>query len=76
MRAGGANNTTQHIQDLSLCGLFFMEVTKKIDQEFGAHRSTTHTTPEAYRDISIIVEHLLHKEVMERAGEKENSSIH
>ena len=66
MRTGGANNTPQHIEDLSLCGLFFLKVCKKIDREFGAHRSTAHTTPDAYRDISKIVEHLLQTKVVEK----------
>ena len=66
MRAGGANNTPQHTEDLSLCGLFFMEVSKKIDKEFGAHRSYAHTTLDAYRDISKMVEKLLGNKVVER----------
>lgn len=52
MRAGGANTTTQHIEDLSLCGLFMMKVARKIDHQFGAHHTCAHTTLDACEDIS------------------------
>lgn len=42
MRAGGSNITPQHIEDLSLCGLFLMDVTKKVDDEYQVH----HTPPQ------------------------------
>ena len=58
MRAGGANVTPQHIEDLSLCGLFLMQVAKKIDMEFGAHRTTAHTTLDAFKDIDKLSRHL------------------
>lgn len=64
MRAGGANVTPQHITDISLCGLFLMDVAKKIDHEFGAHRSASHTTLDAYKDISKLAQHLLEKGVV------------
>ena len=63
MRSGGANVTTQHIEDLSLCGLFLMEVAKKVDKEFAAYRSTAHTTTDARKEIDKLSNLLLEHEV-------------
>ena len=43
MRTGGSNLTQQHAEDLSLCALFLMEASKKVDHEFGVNRYTSHT---------------------------------
>ena len=59
MRAGGSNITTKHTEEISLSGLFLMEVTKKIDQEFGVHHSTKHTTTDAWNDVKTIANHLI-----------------
>ena len=64
MRSGGANVTTQHIEDLSLCGLFLMEVAKKVDKEFAAHNSTAHTVTDAQKDITKLSNLLLEQEVV------------
>ena len=34
MRGGGGNITTSHGEDVSLCALFLMEASKKVDREF------------------------------------------
>ena len=61
MRAGGSNITPTHAEDLSLCGLFLMDVTKTIDQEFGVHHSTSHTTTDATNDIKKLAKHLVER---------------
>ena len=70
MRSGGANVTHKHIEDLSLCGLFLMEVAKKVDREFGAHRSTAHTPSDAYKDITKLTNLLLEKQVVVETDER------
>ena len=60
MRAGGANITHQHIEDLSLSGIFLMRV---VDSEFGSHQSSSHTTLDANNDISKLSKYLMEKDV-------------
>ena len=50
MRSGGSNTTRKHMEDISLSGLFLIDVTKTIDQQFGVHHSTAHTTRDAHRN--------------------------
>lgn len=64
MRSGGSNNTPQHIEDLSLCGLFLMEATKKIEQEFGAYSTSKHTVLDANKDITKLSNSLVEKRVV------------
>ena len=52
MRTGGSNLTQEHTEDLSLCALFLMEASKKVDREFRESRSTAHTTKDATKDIT------------------------
>lgn len=75
MRSGGANVTSQHIEDLSLCGLFLMEVAKKIDCEFVAHRTTAHTTLDAYKDITKIAHYLKEKGVVQESKERNSPAF-
>lgn len=64
MRTGGANVTPQHIEDISLCGLFLMEVAKHIDHQFGVHHTSRHTTLDASEDITKLAHHLVEKGVV------------
>ena len=64
IRAGGSNITPQHIEDLSLCGLFLMKVARQIDQQFGAHHTSAHTTLDAYEDINKLARYLVEKRVV------------
>ena len=64
MRSSGANVTTRHIEDISLCGMFLMGVAKKIDKAYCAHRSTAHTTTDADRDIRKLAHLLLESGVV------------
>lgn len=59
MRAGGSNVTPKHAEDISLSGLFLMDVTKTIDHEFGVHHSSSHTTRDAFNDIVKLSDHLI-----------------
>ena len=44
MQAAGANATTKHIEELSLCGMFLMEASRKADKAFNVPPPTTHHT--------------------------------
>lgn len=74
MRSGGANITSQHIEDLSLCGLFLMEVARRIDSEFGVHRTSSHTTLDANEDITKLSNYLMEKKVVQKS-EHRNSPM-
>lgn len=58
MKSGGSNITTTHAEDISLSGLFLLEVTKSVDREFGVRNSTTHTTTDARNDIARLARNL------------------
>ena len=62
--------TQQHAEDLSLCALFLMEASKKVDREFGACRATSHTTKDASKDISTVLSYLLDKKVTQELTER------
>ena len=64
----GSNNKQQHIEDLSLCGLFLMEAAKKVDKEFEAHCTSQHYVVDAYNDITKLCTSL-----MEKKGDERNS---
>ena len=70
MRTGGSNLTQEHTEDLSLCALFLMEASKKVDREFRASRSTAHTTKDATKDITRLTNHLLEREVVQELPER------
>ena len=42
MRASGANETQKHVEDVSLCALFLMDVAKRVDRMFGVKVLHTH----------------------------------
>ena len=50
MRAGGSHITPEHAEDISLCGLFLMEVTKRVDREYSVHNGAAHTVTNSWRD--------------------------
>ena len=63
MRASGANSTRKHMEDVSLCALFLMDVAKRVDRMFGVSQSVAHTTRDAKKDINKMVVHLLGEKV-------------
>ena len=63
MRASGANATQKHMEDVSLCALFLMDVAKRVDRMFGVSQSVTHTARDANKDITKMVVHLLSEKV-------------
>lgn len=73
MRAGGANLKQQHIEDISLCGLFLMEVAKQIDHQFGVHHTSAHTTLDANEDIKKLAHNLVEKGVVFYDSTKKDS---
>ena len=72
MHSSGANITQKHLEDVSMCGLFLLEVCKKVDRMFGAECSGAHTTRDAGGDIKKITTYLqaekVSKEVESRQG--------
>ena len=63
MRAGGGNITRTHTEEISLCALFLMDASKKVDRDFNLHRSTAHTVRDAQKDIQRLTGTLLRSEV-------------
>lgn len=63
MRAGGGNITRTHAEEISLCALFLMDASKKVDRDFSVHRSTAHTVRDAQKDIQRLTGTLLRSEV-------------
>lgn len=52
------------MEEISMCGLFLLEVANKVDREFQTPtRSSYHTTRSAEEDISKMVGHLLEEKV-------------
>ena len=52
IQAAGANATTKHIEEISLCGLFLLEASKKTNEAFQVPSSSTqHTIRDATEDI-------------------------
>lgn len=70
MRTGGFNLTQQPAEDLSLSALFLMEASKKVERDFGVHRSTSHTTRDANSDITKISNYLLEKKVTHEISQR------
>ena len=72
MRSIGANATQKHLEDVSMCGLFLLEVCKKVDSMFGAKCSGAHTARDARGDIKKIAAYLhaetVPKEIENRQG--------
>ena len=70
MRGGGGNITKSHAEDVSLCALFLMEASKKVDREFRCSQSTAHTVRDASRDINILTRALLETKVTTESDER------
>lgn len=73
IRSSGANLTVQHVEDVSLCGMFLMDAAKRADELFGVHKpATRHTVRDAQGDISKMCSYLTDnnvcKEDLSRAG--------
>ena len=75
MRSGGSNLTRKHMEDISLSGLFLMEVTKTIDRQFVVHHSTSHTTRDAQSDINKIASLLTDGKVTSSDKERNSPSF-
>ena len=63
MRGGGGNVTKTHAEDVSLCALFLMDASKKVDHEFKSQQSTAHTVRDTERDICKLTTSLLENKV-------------
>ena len=67
---GGGNITKSHTEDVSLCALFLIETSKKVDWEFRCSQSTAHTVREANRDVNILTRALLETKVTTESNER------
>ena len=72
MRASGANSTHKHMEDVSLCALFLMDVARRVDTMFGVSQSVAHTTRDANKDIAKMVSYLLSEEVATEVEERQS----
>ena len=70
MKSGGSNLTQQHAEDLSLCALFLIYTSKRVAHEFGARRSQSHSTRDANKDITNVVNYFLEKKVAHEIPER------
>ena len=72
MRGGGGNITQTHAEDVSLCALFLMDASKKVDREFKTRQSTAHTIRDAERDICKLTTSLLENMVTSENTERDS----
>ena len=72
MRGGGGNVTQTHAEDVSLCALFLMDASKKVDREFKARQSTAHTVRDADGDINKLTTSLLEHAVTSANSERKS----
>ena len=70
MRGGGGNITKSHAEEVSLCALFLMDASKKVDREFDVHRTTAHTVRDADKDISKLTSILIEDKVVVQNKER------
>ena len=60
VQAAGANATQKHIEELSLCGMFLLEASRKADKAFNVPPPATHhTVRDATADILTMTRDLL-----------------
>ena len=60
VQAAGANATQKHIEEISLCGMFLLEASKRADRAFNVPPPTTHhTVRDATDDVLTMVRELL-----------------
>ena len=70
MRGGGGNITKSHAEEVSLCALFLMDASKKVDREFDVHRTTAHTVRDADKGISKLTSILIEDKVVVQNKER------
>lgn len=63
MRASGANSTHKHMEEVSLCAMFLMDVAKRVDRMFGVTQSIAHTVRDANKDVTKMVGYLLSEKI-------------
>lgn len=65
--AAGANATKKYIEEISLCGMFLLEVGKKANSAFKVPpQSIQHNVRDPQKDIQTIIEDLLQRAVVEQ----------
>jgi len=73
LKGSGPNLTTSHMVDMSLCALFLLDASKRVDQQLKVQvKLSHHTTRDADTDItkmaSYLVEEKAEREVATRTG--------
>lgn len=63
MRAGGSNVTKTHAEEISLSALFLLNASKRVDSEFNACKSGSHTVRDANTDIIKLTSMLLERNI-------------
>ena len=71
MQAAGANATPKHIEELSLCGMFLLEASKKADEAFNVPPpSSHHSVQDATDDILTMTRDILMRRVVEETDRR------
>ena len=66
VQGAGANGTQKHIEEISLCGMFLLEASKRADKAFNVpHPATQHTVRDATGDILTMTQDLLARRAVE-----------
>ena len=73
LKGSGPNLTASHMADMSLCALFLLDASKRVDEQLRVHiKSSHHTTRDADKDItkmaSYLVEENAESEDLSRTG--------
>ena len=64
LKASGTNCTEAHMVDVSLCGLFLLQVARQVDEQIRTPcRSSHHTVRDAKADIKKMALHMLESKV-------------
>ena len=75
LKGSGPNLTASHMVDMSLCALFLLDASRRVDEQLRVHeKSSHHTTRDADKDItkmaSYLVEEKAENEDLSRTGTK------
>ena len=64
LKGSGPNLTETHMETISLCGMFLLQVAKKVDMQLGVPvRSSNHTARDAQWDIQAMACHLMEERI-------------
>ena len=75
LKGSGPNLTASHMVDMSLCALFLLDTSRRVDEQLRVHeKSSHHTTRDADKDITKMASYLV-KEKAESVELEQNMKI-